>query len=138
MQIRELSHPVTSKKLNESLAKNFGYKLNLQQFTEAQLEDVRNKLRTEMSQFELSESFDAIHESPDYQKTRMFLDVLNQELLERDGQKKSRKKSKLKKTNQRARKKLRLKAICLLLFVNVLMLQEFQQLGSIAQLAVWI
>ena len=84
MNIRELSQPITSKKLNESLSKQFGYKINLEQFTDVQLEDARNKLRTKMSQFELSESFDAIHESPDYQKTRMFLDVLNQELLERD------------------------------------------------------
>jgi hypothetical protein len=84
MNIRELSKPITSQKLNESLAKQFGYKINLEQFTDVQLEDARNKLRTKMSQFELSESFDAIHESQDYQKTRMFLDVLNQELLERD------------------------------------------------------
>ena len=33
MQIRELSKPVTAKRLNESLAKQFGYKLNLEQFT---------------------------------------------------------------------------------------------------------
>jgi chromosome segregation protein len=45
MQIRELSKPVTSKKLNERLAKKFGYKLNLAKFTEAQLEDVRNTRR---------------------------------------------------------------------------------------------
>jgi hypothetical protein len=84
MQIREFSKRVTSKQLNESLAKTFGYKINLEQFTDVQLEDARNKLRTKISQFELSESFDSMLESPEYQKTRMFLDTLNQELLERE------------------------------------------------------
>jgi len=84
MQIRELSQPITAKALNESIAKKFGYKLNLEQFTNEQLEDARNKLRTKISQFELSESFDSVLESPDYQKTRMFLDCINQEIMERD------------------------------------------------------
>jgi hypothetical protein len=84
MQIRELSQPITAKALNESLAKKFGYKLNLEQFTNEQLEDARNKLRTKISQFELSESFDSVLESPDYQKTRMFLDCINQEIMERE------------------------------------------------------
>ena len=84
MQIRELSQPITAKALNESLAKKFGYKLNLEQFTNEQLEDARNKLRTKISQFELSESYDSVLESPDYQKTRMFLDCINQEIMERE------------------------------------------------------
>ena len=84
MQIKEFSQPVTSKKLNENLAKNFGYRINLEQFSDVQLEDARNKLRTKISQFEVSESFDSVLESPDYQKTRMFLDVVNQEILERE------------------------------------------------------
>ena len=39
---------------------------------------------TKISQFELSESFDSVLESTEYQKTRMFLDVINQEIMERD------------------------------------------------------
>ena len=84
MQIREISKPVTSKALNESLAKKFGYKLNLEQFTDVQLEDVRNRLRTEVSQFEVNESYDALHENPKYQKTRALLDVINQAIMERE------------------------------------------------------
>ena len=83
MQIRELSHPITAQALNESLAKKFGYKLNLEQFTDVQLEDARNKLRTKLSQFELEESFDSLHASTDYQKTRAMLDIVNKELSER-------------------------------------------------------
>jgi len=84
MQIRELSKPVTSTVLNENLAKKFGYKLNLEQFTEAQLEDARNKLRTKMSQFEVSESFDSIKNNNSYQKTKLMLDCINQEIMERE------------------------------------------------------
>jgi hypothetical protein len=84
MQIRELSKPVTATKLNESLAKKFGYKLNLEQFTDVQLEDARNKLRTKLSQIEVSESFDSVKESTSYQKTRLMLDCINTEIMERD------------------------------------------------------
>jgi hypothetical protein len=84
MQIREISKPVTSKQLNESLAKKFGYKINLEQFSDVQLEDARNKLRTKISQFEVNESYDSLHDSQEYQKTRLFLDCINQEILERD------------------------------------------------------
>lgn len=84
MQIREFSKPVTSKALNESLAKSFGYQINLEQFTDVQLEDARNKLRTRISQFEVNESYDSVLESPEYQKTRMFLDVINQAISERE------------------------------------------------------
>ena len=84
MQISEFSKPVTAKALNESLSKKFGFTINLEQFSDVQLEDARNKLRTKLSQLELSESYDSINESPEYQKTRMFLDTINQEIMERD------------------------------------------------------
>lgn len=84
MQIRELSKPITSKHLNESLAKQFGYKLNLEQFTNVQLEDARNKLRTKLSQLELGESYGNINENPTYQKTRVMLDCINTEIMERE------------------------------------------------------
>lgn len=107
MQIREFSKPVTSKKLNESLAMKFGYKVNLENFSDVQLEDARNKLRTRISQFEVNESFDAMHENHDYQKTRMFLDVINQEIMEREmtaGEKAEEKKLK-KKADKSSMKK---------------------------------
>lgn len=84
MQIREFSQPITSKALNEGLAKQFGYKINLEQFSDVQLEDARNKLRTKLSQIEMNESYDAVLENADYQKTRMFLDCINQAIAERE------------------------------------------------------
>ena len=84
MQIRELSKPVTSQQLNESLAKKFGYRLQLENFSDVQLNDAINKLRTRISQYELSEAYDSVLESPEYQKTRLMLDCLNQEIMERE------------------------------------------------------
>lgn len=84
MQIREFNQPMTSNKLNESLAQKFGYKINLEHFSDVQLEDARNKLRTRISQFEVNESFDSVLENPVYQKTKLMLDVLNQAIVERE------------------------------------------------------
>jgi hypothetical protein len=84
MQIRELSKPVTSKQLNENLANKFGYRLQLENFSDVQLNDAINKLRTRISQYELSEAYESVLESPDYQKTRLMLDCLNQEIMERE------------------------------------------------------
>ena len=83
MQIREFSKPVTAAKLNESLAQRFGSKINIDSFTTEQLQDVRNKLRTKVFNVETTESFDAV-QNKEYTKNKMFLDVLNQAISERD------------------------------------------------------
>ena len=83
MQIREFSKPVTAAKLNESLAKRFGSKINIDAFTTEQLQDARNKLRTKVFNVETTESFDAV-QNKEYSKNKMFLDVLNAALHERD------------------------------------------------------
>jgi hypothetical protein len=75
---------MTANALNESLAKTFGTKLALNKFTNEQLEDARNRLRTQLSQVETSEKFESVLSSDTYQKTKMFLDVINQEVLERE------------------------------------------------------
>jgi|TARA_X000000950_G_scaffold93781_1_gene118051 hypothetical protein len=84
MNISEIRAPITSKAINESLAKKFGVKINVDKFTVEQLEDARNKIRTKMSQFETNESFDQVHSNDEYQKNKLFLDVLNQAISERD------------------------------------------------------
>lgn len=83
MNIREISRPVTAKALNESLAKRFGKRINLENFTLDQLQDARNNLRTKMSQVETTESFSTVHQES-YQKNKLFLDVLNAEISERE------------------------------------------------------
>jgi len=82
MNISEFAKPVTAKTLNESLAKRFGAKLNLDKFTIEQLQDARNKLRTQLFNVETNESFDSV-QNETYQKSKLMLDVLNAELSER-------------------------------------------------------
>ena len=83
MQISEFSKPLTAKTLNESLAQKFGSKINIDEFTTEQLQDVRNKLRTRVFNVETTESFDAVQKE-EYSKNKLFLDVLNAALSERN------------------------------------------------------
>lgn len=83
MNISEFAKPITSKSLNESLARRFGSKIDLSKFTLEQLQDARNKLRTRLSQVEMSESFAAVFEKDSYQKSKLMLDVLNAAISER-------------------------------------------------------
>jgi len=83
MQIRDLSHPKTSKTLNESMAKKFGYRLNLDGFSLEQLQVARDRVVDKIAQFESSREFDAVYENNTYHKDRMFLDVLTTAISER-------------------------------------------------------
>jgi hypothetical protein len=83
MQIRDLSHPKTSKTLNESMAKKFGYRLNLDNFSLEQLQVARDRVMDKIAAFESSKEFDAVYESHEYHKDRMFLDVITTAISER-------------------------------------------------------
>lgn len=84
MRITEFNKHVTASTLNESVAKQFGQKLNLESFTIEQLQNARNILRTKLSQQQIGEGFDNLHENEEYQQAKMFLDVINLEIQERD------------------------------------------------------
>ena len=84
MNIRDISKPVTARSLNESLEKKFGKRVKLETFTLEQLQNSRNKLRTALSQIETNESYGAVNTSETYQKNKLFLDVLNAEISERE------------------------------------------------------
>lgn len=84
MRITEFKKTVSAKELNESVAKQFGQKLNLESFTLEQLHDARNKLRTKISQFESNSQFNEVFENETYSKNKLFLDVLNLAIEERE------------------------------------------------------
>ena len=84
MLLKEFSKKVSTASLNESLAKQFGTKIDVSKFTIEQLEDARNKIRTKLSQIETNESFEAVHVSDDYQKNKLFLDIINTAIAERE------------------------------------------------------
>ena len=84
MQVSDFTTPISSKILNENMAKTFGQKVDLESFTLEQLENARNRLRTTMNTIETNESYDAMIESSAYHKTRNLLDVINQAIRERN------------------------------------------------------
>lgn len=83
MKTTDFNRPITSKMLNESLARQFGSKVNLEKYTMEQLEDFRNKIRTKLSQQQTTGSFNETVESSNYKRDTLILDVLNKHLEER-------------------------------------------------------
>ena len=83
MQIRDINKPVNSKTLNETMAKKYGTKINVESFTLEQLQDARNKLRTKLSDIETNESFSGLTQNKTYSKNKLFLDILNAAISER-------------------------------------------------------
>jgi hypothetical protein len=74
----------TSKRLNESMFKTFGQKLNLETFNIEQLEDARNKLRTQIYTARSSSSFNETVENDALSKAQFMHDAIVAELSERD------------------------------------------------------
>ena len=74
----------SSKKLNESLAKTFGKRINFEQFDLDQLQDARNKLRTQVSQIRGQSGFNENLENDAFHQAQWMLDAINAEIAERD------------------------------------------------------
>lgn len=73
-----------SKKLNETVEKVFGTKLNLDQYDSPTLEDMRNKIRTQIFTFKQSANFNETVENEAYTKAKFILDAVNAELIARE------------------------------------------------------
>jgi hypothetical protein len=73
----------SSKRLNESFSKTFGKKINLENFDLHQLQDARNKLRTQISQVRNESGFNENLENDAYTKAQWMLDAINAEISER-------------------------------------------------------
>lgn len=84
MKTTDFNKIITSQMLNEHLAKNYGSKINLQKYTNEQLEDFRNKLRTKISQVETQGKFNETIENETYQRDKVILATINRCLEERE------------------------------------------------------
>jgi hypothetical protein len=73
----------TASKLNESLAKTFGKKLNLESFDLPQLEDARNKLRTQVYTARSQANFNETVENEALTQAQWMLDTINAAIAER-------------------------------------------------------
>ena len=74
----------SSKRLNEGLQRTFGKTLNLEGFSMPQLEDARNKLRTQLSQVRSQSGFNENLENEAYTEAKFMLDAIVAELAERE------------------------------------------------------
>ena len=73
-----------AKKINESIEKTFGKKLNLESFDLDQLQDARNKLRTQLSQIRGESGFNENLENDAFHQAQWMLDAINAEIAERN------------------------------------------------------
>ena len=74
----------SSKRLNESMFKTFGRKLNLESFSLEQLEDARNKLRTQIYQVRNNSNFNENIENDALSQAQFMLDAIVSEIAERE------------------------------------------------------
>ncbi len=74
----------SSKRLNEGLQRTFGKKINLENFSLDQLQDARNKLRTQISQVRSESNFNENLENDAYHRAKFMLDAINAEISERE------------------------------------------------------
>jgi hypothetical protein len=73
----------SSKKLNESLSKTFGTKLDLESFDTPKLEDARNKLRTQIHTARQESGFNETIENETLSKAQFMHDAIVAELMDR-------------------------------------------------------
>ena len=86
MNITDISNNRSPKKLNEAIETVFGKKLDLEAFTIEQLEDSRNRLRTQLYTVRTSSGFNETVENDSYTKAQWMLDAINAEVMQRENE----------------------------------------------------
>lgn len=84
MKTTDIFNGLNSKKLNETVEKTFGQKLDLESFDLGKLEDVRNRLRTHLHQVKSTSGFNETVENESYLKAQWMLDTVNAEIAARE------------------------------------------------------
>ena len=86
MKTTEFNKPLTSKKLSENIARQFGVSVSLNGYNREQLEDFRNKLRTKIFQKENASGMNDLLTDDSYQKDKAMLELLNTRIKEMLGE----------------------------------------------------
>ena len=84
MKIEQFRQELTTEQLNDRLSKVFGTSINLHKFTTEQLAIAQSKVLSKISSIEQTEAFDSLSHNEEYHKQKMFLDVLNSALKDRE------------------------------------------------------
>jgi hypothetical protein len=74
----------SAKKINESIEKTFGKRINLESFDLPKLEDARNKLRTQIHDARSQSGFNENLENETLTQAQWMLDAINSEIAERE------------------------------------------------------
>ena len=102
MRTTDFNQQPTAAKLNESMFKKFGSKINFEKYTREQLEDYRNLLRTKVDQTESAAGFNDLLANESYQKDKYMLGVLNTKIKEMLGESKVLAEKAVSKSQQQA------------------------------------
>lgn len=86
MKTTDFNQQTTSHKLNENLYKKFGVKVDFNKYSREQLEDARNKIRTEIHQLEAKSNFNDLLTNETYQKNKQLVGLLNTRIKEMLGE----------------------------------------------------
>jgi hypothetical protein len=86
MKTTEFDSRITAAQLNESMFKKFGVKVNFDKYTREELENYRNLIRTNISQFEAQTNFNDLLTDESYQKNKHLVSLLNQKIKEMLGE----------------------------------------------------
>ena len=83
MQSIELTRPITTESLLSEFESRFNQTMDLSKFAREELEDYANKVRTRIHEITQNKHFGEELKDHGYQKNQMMLDILNQEITER-------------------------------------------------------
>ena len=84
MKIEQFRQELTTEQLNDRLSKVFGTSIDLNKFSTEQIQTAQSNVAGKISNIEQSEPFDSLSHNEEYHKQKMFLDVLNSALKDRE------------------------------------------------------
>jgi hypothetical protein len=84
MKTSDIFIKATASKINEAIEQTFGQKLKLENYSLDELQDARNRLRTQIHQYKQSSNFNETIENESFIKSQWMLDAVNAEIAQRE------------------------------------------------------